>query len=133
MYFWLFVLQSQEIYNSSHDTFKSIWNRFQLIWAVMWMQPNKFKSIWNWFGQTYLREGFKSSWNRFEGKHCHVNAIATWNRFEFNFVWIITHVISIRFTSSFFLICIYWKWRIQNLVLETQIIPNWIGCVITAT
>ena len=47
----------------SHETFKSISNRFQMIWPSC--TPNK--KVSNWFGQTCSKVGLELIWNRFEG------------------------------------------------------------------
>ena len=68
----------------SHETFKSIWNRFQSVWPSnqFGRHVNASKKVSNRF-QTDLQVGLKSVW--FEDINHHVNALATRNRFGFNY------------------------------------------------
>ena len=65
----------------SHETFKSIWNRFQSDWLSCERKQKASNRFQTDLAQTYLRVGLKSVWNRFEDINRHVNALATWNRF----------------------------------------------------
>ena len=61
----------------SHETFKSIWNRFKSIWPSCESKEKVSNQFQTDLAQTYLRVGLKSVWNRFEDKNCHMNALAT--------------------------------------------------------
>ena len=71
------IIQSNIILPSSYEIFKSIWNRFQLIWPSCERLQNVSNRFQTNLAQTYLQVGLKSIWNRFEDINRHVNTLAT--------------------------------------------------------